>query len=528
MKEQNNLSSIVRDDPYTSLNLFYMKRLLFFLILMGTGTVSQAQIPADALRFSSYEVLGTARNVGVGGSIGALGADFSVLSSNPAGLAAFRRSEFTVTPSFFLNTTKGTLDGSNTGGTNKNKLAFNINNLGFVISKVGRNPNWKTTNLGIGINRIANFQQTINYNGETTGSYVDFFQEASNGVAPEDLSNFTTGLAFDSEALYEYDPNATPSYFTDVELNENALLNKTETIKRGGGINEFSLSYAGNFKERLLIGGSIGFPFLSYREEKVYTEEDTVDDIPFYRDLQFDENLETSGSGVNLKLGVILRLNQMIRLGGAIHTPTRFTLTDTYSTKFLYDYVNNENDGPVEATSPESEFQYELKTPWRFMGNAGFIIKRSGFISAEVEYLKYSNSEFNLTENDNSPSTSDFQNNLNNQIANIYQSAINIRLGGEYALKTLRFRAGVTLSGTPYADTYIQRNPNIRGIGETRTTVAFGFGIRKERFFMDLALRLASQDGTYLPYSVTDFYPQNSVSTNSLQSHLMFTYGYKF
>lgn len=503
-----------------------MKRLLFFLILMSTLTLTQAQVPADALRFSSYNVLGTARNIGVGGSIGALGADFSVLSSNPAGLAAFRRSEFTVTPSFFLNATEGTLDRSNTGGTNKNKVAFNINNIGFVISKVGRNPNWKTTNLGIGFNRIANFQQNLNYSGETTGSYVDFFQEASIDVDAPNLNNFTTGLAFDSEAIFDLDGDL--FYETDVELNENALLNKTQTIKRSGGINELSLSYSGNFKERLLIGVSVGFPFLSYREEKVYNEEDAADEVPFYRELQFDENLTTTGSGVNLKLGVIFRLNQMIRVGGAIHTPTRYTLTDLFSTRFSYDYVNDQNDGPVESASPESEFEYGLKTPWRFMGNAGFIIKRAGFVSAEVEYLKYSGAEFDLIQNDNSQSTTDFQDGLNNQIANIYQSSINFRLGGEYALKTLRFRAGVTLSGTPYADSYIQENPNIRGIGDIQTTYALGFGIRKERFFMDLALRVASQEGTFIPYSVSDFYPQNSVTTNSLQSHLVFTYGYKF
>ncbi len=503
-----------------------MKRLLFSVLLLGTWIVTQAQVPADALRFSSNEVLGTARNVGVGGSIGALGADFSVLSTNPAGLAAFRRSEFTVTPSFFLNNTASTLDGSNAGATNKNKLAFNINNIGFVISKVGRNPNWKTTNLGIGLNRIANFQQTINYNGATTGSYIDFFQESSIDVLPQDLNNFTTGLAFDSEALYDIDDDL--FYETDVELNENALLTKTETIKRGGGINELSLSYAGNFKERLMIGASIGFPFLSYREEKVYKEEDLADEVPFYRELQFDEDLTTTGSGVNLKLGIILRLNQMIRLGGAVHTPTKFTLTDVYSTKFLYDYVNDENDGPVESSSPESEFQYDFRTPWRFMGNVGFIIKRSGFISAEVEYLKYNGAEFDLVQNDNSQSTSDFQTDLNNQIASIYQSAINMRLGGEYAVKTLRFRAGVTLSGTPYADSYIQENSNIRGIGDMRTTYAAGIGIRKERFFMDLALRLANRESTYTPYSVTDFYPQNSVATSSFRGHLMFTYGFKF
>ena len=317
-------------------------------------------------------------------------------------------------------------------------------------------------------------------------------------------------------------------YETDVELNENALLSKNETIERRGGINELSLSYAGNFKDKLFIGGSIGFPFLSYTENRVYNEDDLGDEVPFYRSLQFDENLETTGSGINAKLGVIVRINQMIRVGGAVHTPTNFTLTDQFSTRLIYDFVDDTNDGPLESASPESEFEYDLKTPWRFRGNIGFIIKRSGFISADVEFLKYSSATFDLTENDNSQSTADFQTNLNNGIANIYQSALNIRLGGEYVLKSLRFRAGITLSGTPYADDYIQDNPNIRGIDNADLTYALGFGIRKERFFMDLAFRVTDQEGTFIPYSVSDFFPQNSVSTDNLQSHLLYTFGFKF
>ena len=405
-------------------------------------------------------------------------------------------------------------------------MAFNINNAGFVFSRQSRNPNWRTANLGIGFNRIATFQQNLNYNGETTGSYVDFFQESSIDVAPQDLSNFTNGLAFDSGAIFDLDGDL--FYETDVELNENALLSKNETIERRGGINELSLSYAGNFKDKLFIGGSIGFPFLSYTENRVYNEDDLGDEVPFYRSLQFDENLETTGSGINAKLGVIVRINQMIRVGGAVHTPTNFTLTDQFSTRLIYDFVDDTNDGPLESASPESEFEYDLKTPWRFRGNIGFIIKRSGFISADVEFLKYSSATFDLTENDNSQSTADFQTNLNNGIANIYQSALNIRLGGEYVLKSLRFRAGITLSGTPYADDYIQDNPNIRGIDNADLTYALGFGIRKERFFMDLAFRVTDQEGTFIPYSVSDFFPQNSVSTDNLQSHLLYTFGFKF
>lgn len=512
-----------------------MKRLLFSLTLFTLSWVSvQAQVAADALRFSSFDVLGTARTVGIGGGIGALGADFSVMSTNPAGLAAFRRSEFTVTPSFSLNNTEATLDNSsNSSAVQKNKVAFTLNNLGLAFSRQGRNPNWKTSNIGIGLNRIASFNQTFTYRGESRGSYIDSFQEAANGLAPDALSNFTTGLAFDTEAIYEYDENEALSYLTDFnESNEDALLQREQTIKRRGGINELSLAFAGNYKERLMIGLSVGFPILSYTEEKVYNESDPNEAIAGYTSMEFKEKLTTTGSGINLKLGVIFRLSQMIRLGGAIHTPTTYgSLVDNFETSMQHTYVDGDgNDQLLESASPadQGEFEYKLKTPWRFIGSAGFIIKRAGFITAEVEYLKYNDANFDLTITDNSQGTVDFQNNLNSEIASIYQSAINLRFGGEYALKIFRFRAGVTLTGTPYADNYIRDNPNIKGIGETRTTYALGFGVRQERYFIDFAFRLSDSESTFSPYTVSDAYPQNSVTTNSLRNNLLFTFGYKF
>lgn len=508
-----------------------MKRLLFFsLFFTLSWVIAFAQIPADALRFSSLDVLGTARTVGVGGGLGALGADFSVLSTNPAGLAAFRRSEFTVTPSFSLHSTDATLDNSNSSTVQKNKFAFSLNNLGLAFARQGRNPNWRTSNIAIGLNRIASFNQTFTYRGESRGSYIDFFQEASIDLAPSELSNFTTGLAFDTEAIYDLDDDL--FYETDVELNENALLFKEQTVKRRGGINELSLAFAGNYKERLMIGVAVGFPILSYTEEKVYDEADQADEVPAYVNMQFNEKLTTTGSGINLKLGFIFRLNQMIRFGGAIHTPTTYgSLVDNFETSMQHRYIDNDgNEQFFESASPtdQGEFEYKLKTPWRFIGSAGFIIKRAGFITGEVEYLKYSNANFDLTITDNSQGTIDFQNNLNNEIANIYQSAINFRLGGEIALKIFRFRAGVTLTGTPYADNYIRDNPNIKGIGDTRTTYALGFGVRQERYFLDFAFKFSDRESTFTPYTVSDIYPQNSVTTSSLNNNLLFTFGYKF
>ena len=157
------------------------------------------------------------------------------------------------------------------------------------------------------------------------------------------------------------------------------------------------------------------------------------------------------------------------------------------------------------------------KTPWRFIGSAGFIIKRAGFISAEIEYVNFGSSSFDLTENDNSAGTADFERNLNDEIASIYQSAINIRLGGEYAYKIFRFRGGISLSGTPYADTNITNN-----------AYSLGLGIRQKKFFIDFAYKFANLEETYDPYTVSSIYPQNRVSTSTTRNSALLTFGFKF
>lgn len=512
-------------------NLFFLCTTLFTLLNFNN---IQAQVAADALRFSSLDVLGTARTVGVGGGLSALGADFSVINTNPAGLATFRRSEFTLTPSFHLNSTEATLDGSNGETVNENKFAFNLGNIGLVIAREGRKPNWKTSNFAIGFNRIATFQQDFTYRGSSRGSFIDSFQEASIDLAPSELSNFTTGLAFDTQALFDLEGDE--FYETDVELNGDALLSKEQVVQRKGGISEFTVAYGRNYNEKLMIGIALGIPILTFTENRFYRESDPNDEVPFYRNMEFDEELRTTGQGINAKLGVIFRVNQAIRLGGAVHTPTSFNLSDDFQTRMLYDFVDGNNDGPIESSSPDEGglFDYSLKTPWRFIGSAGFIIKQAGFLTAEVEFLRYSGAQFDLTENDNSASTLTFEENLNNEIASIYQSAINLRFGGEFVVKVLRLRAGVALTGTPYADSFIRDNPNIKGIGNSQLTYSLGLGLRQQRYFLDFGLRFATREETFFPYTLSDEFASNgniatnSVTTNSISSHLLITFGYKF
>ena len=91
---------------------------LLIAFLFSFHLLLPAQNANDALRFSTFDVMGTGRFVGVGGALGALGTEFSVLSTNPAGLALYRSSEVVVTPSVVLSNTNSKLEGAFTPSDN--------------------------------------------------------------------------------------------------------------------------------------------------------------------------------------------------------------------------------------------------------------------------------------------------------------------------------------------------------------------------------------------------------------------------
>ena len=316
-----------------------MKRFFFQLFLLcSSSLVLSAQNSADALRFSQFGIGGTARTIAIGGSIGALGADFSVASTNPAGLGVYRSSEFTMTPSLFLNNVDASLVNGGTNPSGQNITNFNFSNIGVVFNKnIDRdNSKWKTSNFSIGINRLTNFNETITYGGQTQGSYVDFFRDSAEGFLPEELNDFDNGLALDVGLIFDDDQDGI--YESDNFFEPNALLQKSQTIERTGSINEVVFGIGGYRGTKWLIGATLGFPIVSFNERSVYEEDDNeADNIPTFRSLRYTQDLDISGYGLNLKLGLIYRVTNALRVGAAIHTPTRLRLTDVFQTSLLHD-----------------------------------------------------------------------------------------------------------------------------------------------------------------------------------------------
>lgn len=250
--------------------------------------------------------------------------------------------------------------------------------------------------------------------------------------------------------------------------------------------------------------------------------------IPFFNALTYNENLSTSGTGVNLKLGAIYRANQMLRLGMAVHSPTFMRLDDVYTASMGYSYTDQEGDFDFSSESPDGSFEYRLQTPWRFIGSAGLIINngslrradnnrdlkvrspRGGFLSAEIEYLNYSENQFRYD------GFGDAEREVNAAIAEELGSAWNLRLGGEYAYDQFRVRAGYTLQQSP-----------LQGDDTTNSIISAGLGLHKKTFFLDMAYRRQMNEAFYTPYLTFDA-PEQLVEQQANLGQIVFTLGFRW
>ena len=90
-----------------------------------------AQTIDDALRYSKLFYQGTARFEGMAGAFTALGGDLTAISLNPAGIAVFRSTEFTVSTQVNFKD-----NNSNYAGYNNDYQfsEFNLGQIGIVTA----------------------------------------------------------------------------------------------------------------------------------------------------------------------------------------------------------------------------------------------------------------------------------------------------------------------------------------------------------------------------------------------------------
>ena len=484
-----------------------MKR---FFCSIGIALVSIAiftQNSDDALRYSVHKVRGTARSIAMGGAFGALGSDFSSLSINPAGLATYRSSELTVTPGFYFSGSSSRYFGKNTQDFN---FRLNFNNWGMVLNFTPDNSVIKAFNIGLGYNRIADFNGRRMIAGDNPGStYSDYMAGISNLYGLWDYD----GTALFYEA-YLIDNPGGGDYMIDsiyFDLSDQPVTEQRTSLLERGKINDWVFSAGININDILYLGTTVDIQMLKYSSEKVMREYDALERS--FRYFTFNQNIDVLGEGYTGKIGAIVRPIPMLRIGVAYHLPTIF-LIDEESTLSLTDSDNNYYDPlQIGAEFNVLESEYWVKKPFQLVGSIGVTIGKFLVLSGDIEYTDYSKMRMNNSDNDFDDE--------NNYIKDVYRENVNVKAGAEFRYGGFYARAGGGFYGSPYKS---------YNVGSERISASGGIGFRNDNFFMDIGFEHMFYDFKELQYEVEIdnvlYSPEANIDIK--EYNLLTTFGIRF
>lgn len=467
-----------------------LKLTICFLSVIVCANV-YAQTDDDALRYSLPYLSGNARYVGIGGAFGALGGNLSTMSSNPAGIGMYNVSEASVSPGLTIDKTFSNYQGGSQQEDLQTRGNFgNFGIVGVVYEGSKLTNDWRKVQLGFGFNRLNNFNNRTFISGKNTvNSQLDAWtDDMNNGYN----SAYSSSLAYDL-AYINYDTAAGNYYNIFYPFNGT----QKKDIQTSGYVNEMTFSIGGNYSDILYLGMTVGVPFLRYYSDSKYTETKGSDSYDFY------EHLSTEGYGINAKFGAIVRATDFLRVGLAYHTPTKYMVKDHYNTS-MYDPVYN-----YPAYSPNSEYDYDIYTPDKFVGSLGFIIGKIAAIGVEYEFVNYSKMKMHPT--------SDFED-VNATIKESYHSTGNLKIGAEVNLAAFRLRAGYNYYGSPY------KNSDINDWSGSAYTAGLGFNVTDGVTF-DVGYVYTQRNYDYFLYS-RSYVPPAKIEGKEHQ--IIATLGFKF
>ncbi len=504
-----------------------MKRMIMISVIACVALTSNAlaQQASDALLLSQYYAGGTARSVGMSGAFGALGGDLSVLSTNPAGLAVFRGSEFTFSPG--LNFTSTNAKFANVTYNDKH-TQFIINNIGYVYTKnLYNEKGFQSVNFGIAYNRLSDFNTNAYIRWpQARSSMLDGFVVNANDdygwgvgpVSPDQLDPFYERVAYDT---YGIDINKDDGYYWNPYIAAGDQYGQPlrRTMYKRGGIGEYDLSFGANLNHTLFFGASLGIQDVTYEEYYTHEEEPGFASMDYFT---FYDDYSLNGWGLNFKLGIIYRPIQMLRIGAAVQTPTRYWLKPYHYTRmdtwFNTAPVEGETNTYFIADAETDAPRTKLTTPWRYSVSAATVLGSFAVIDVDVEYVDYSTA--------NILPKSDFE--TDNDNISYYKGAVNVKGGAEFRLGPMYLRGGVAYYGSAYkkADLMI-------GDEGYKGTMSYsgGLGFRARNFYMDAAYSYMKFP-KYMSYLYTSYDNQGvydeyaQLQTNS--NKVILTFGFKF
>ena len=511
-----------------------MKKIFVILLsFIGLTKITLAQYVDNALLFSQQNYGSTARSKAMGNAFGALGGDFGSLSINPAGIGIYLRGELSSTMSLLnFNSTESLYQGNSSTEDNNQ---FNVRNLGcvYVFPSTKEFSNLVSWNIGIGYNRLANFNQNALVSTESSPySRMDAFAQNTNGInynnlmLAENYLPYMSGIPWESIMSWE-------NYLIDVTnpdtggdqyktfLLENEYVKQFESASIDGHINEYLACFGMNYNHRLYLGVTLGVQNLLYHESKMYTEagiDEVGTNLKSWGNFDYSSDSKTSGYGCNFKFGAIYRPVPALRIGMALHTPTWFRIKRVYSAVMSSSLtgVSSVSDGNHLVKTPTDSYKYNFHSPLRAIASIGYQIAKKGMVSLDYEFVNYSTSKYSHGLGGDNFSIE------NDDIKSVYKAVRNIRFGGEYKVTSaLSLRGGLEFLGNPYQS-------NAFGVAQPNRDYIFrtyngGIGYRNGKLSFDLTYGLGDKTNFLYLYLV-DGVEVDPVKYHTFTHEILFTF----
>jgi hypothetical protein len=480
----------------------------------------------DALRYSQTFYNGTARFVSMGGAFTALGGDLSAISLNPAATGVFRSFEFNITPQMTYNNNSAAWNGKTTSDF---KYTMNIGQVGVVFNlfPVKKETGLVSLNFAYSYNRTNNFNENITISGiSNNGSIADAWIYQADGTRKNDLS----GAAWLANQTYLIDTlsGSNTNYGSIFSFyGDNTKSTYGQSVKRvienTGYSGKHALSIGGNFSNKFYFGATLGISKINYTGHYQHIESDDskLDLIYDFKGLTYTDHFEASGTGYSLDLGAIYKPVDFVRLGGAVHTPVVYRISEYYYDNITSEFDNPGSDGRTtyEAANSPMRYKYTLTAPFTANMGIAFQIKKYALLSADYEYVDYRLAQFSKASDDYNYS------NENQDIKNILKSASNLKFGAEFRIKNVYLRGGYSNYGKAFSKGEINQDQNYN-------IISGGIGMRQQNFYFDLAYSARLSKSNYIMYYVpSSWAPAVSLEPASIQnnkSSFTATIGFKF
>ena len=542
-----------------------MKKMISMAALSLAILPAVAQDTYENARLLGSDLNGTARYVGMGGALDALGADISTIGTNPAGIGVFRHS--------YISGSLGIVsqeDAQRFNQTRKTNLSFD--QVGFVYSTQTADNSF--LNFAFNYHKSRNFNQILSaanqmycHNGqgaslgklaygkstlgnENRGGY--YLEEGDDGVVDGWQNNnpkseraytytqwdhvYTNGLLWDNvNAPTPDDPATSPYYDPSGIYFKNVFFEASNYgFDRGhkGYIADYDFNLSGNINNRIFLGFTLGVHSIDYTGYSEYQEFLVdADDQSIGNTVLADER-KITGTGVDLKFGAIFRPfeESPFRFGVSIITPTWYDLKSRNATLLINatDYAKAnptvKNWGYDEYSSGET-YEFKYYTPWKFGLSLGHTIGDYLALGAGIEYSDYSTADTRVINGEDAYGNTDSYSDdiMNSNTEKTLKEVLTYRIGAEFKPDpSMAVRLGYNYVSPAYNKNGI-RDTRLASLGNWYSSTAdytnwdathritCGLGYKYQNWNFDLAYQYSATKGTFYPFqpdgNFTDIVP---------------------